>query len=336
MTAGSGGPAADHRLERRYRRLLACYPAEHRDSYGEEMLGVLLDGAAPDQRYPRPREAADLLWSATRRWLGRPARTVPSGSPWGDAVAVFGTLALVVLVGAQARELVGPLPYIAAAGDGWPWHLSWHVWLPLAVWLGVAFAALIDWRAGAVLAWAAAVVLVAPVIFPYAQNPMNPLLGLRGAVLGAVTAAALSVPGGVRRGAAVLGRRGLVPVVLAGVVAAGSAAGPAVVSVTSPDQGSDPRLHDALLLLPHPTVLALLLLAIMATPVPVRRRLLTITAPTATLVGGLQMLVGYEFRMPASAESITALEWVAVATAPVLVALLALRALRRSDRAEEA
>ena len=26
-------------LERRYRRLLACYPAEHRRTYGEEMIG---------------------------------------------------------------------------------------------------------------------------------------------------------------------------------------------------------------------------------------------------------------------------------------------------------
>jgi hypothetical protein len=333
VTAGPGEPLpAHHQLERRYRRLLAWYPADHRNSYDDEMLAVLLDGAEPDQRYPRPGEAANLLWSATRRRLGQPARTWLPGSPWGDAAAVFGTLALLVLVGTQARELVGPLPY----GVGWLAHLSWREWLPLAVWLGAMLAALIDWRVGAVVAWTAAVLLVAPGVVQYAENPMNPLLGLRGAVLGAITAAALSVPGGVRRGAAVLGRRGIAAAVLAGVVAAGSAAGPALVSVALPHLEPGPWIHDALLLLPHPTVLALLLFAALGTPAPVRRRLLTITAPTTTFVGGLQLMVGHEFRMPASADSIAALEWLALATAPVLVLLLGLGALRRWDGADAA
>ncbi len=33
-------------LERRYRRLLAWYPADYRRIYGEEMLGVLMAAAA--------------------------------------------------------------------------------------------------------------------------------------------------------------------------------------------------------------------------------------------------------------------------------------------------
>ncbi len=51
-------------LERRYGRLLACYPTAFRDEHGEEILSVLMAGAEEGQRWPRPAEAADLLRSA--------------------------------------------------------------------------------------------------------------------------------------------------------------------------------------------------------------------------------------------------------------------------------
>ena len=54
--AGAGRPARDPAgaavLERRYRRLLRCYPPSHREFHREEMLGVLLDTARPGQRTP--------------------------------------------------------------------------------------------------------------------------------------------------------------------------------------------------------------------------------------------------------------------------------------------
>jgi hypothetical protein len=56
---------ADHDLERRYRRLLAGYPAAFRREYEQEILSVLMAGAQPGQRWPRLAEAADLLRSAT-------------------------------------------------------------------------------------------------------------------------------------------------------------------------------------------------------------------------------------------------------------------------------
>ena len=37
-------------LERRYRRLLACYPPGYRAAYGEEMLAVALAAAEPGSR----------------------------------------------------------------------------------------------------------------------------------------------------------------------------------------------------------------------------------------------------------------------------------------------
>jgi hypothetical protein len=52
-------------LERRYRRLLACYPAAFRREHEQEILSVLMAGAEEGQRWPRPAEVADLLRSAT-------------------------------------------------------------------------------------------------------------------------------------------------------------------------------------------------------------------------------------------------------------------------------
>jgi hypothetical protein len=54
--------AAD--LERRYRRLLACYPAAFRREHEQEILSVLMAGAAEGQRRPRLAEFADLVMAA--------------------------------------------------------------------------------------------------------------------------------------------------------------------------------------------------------------------------------------------------------------------------------
>jgi hypothetical protein len=54
----------DPDLERRFRRLLACYPAAFRRRREREILTVLMAGAEKGQRWPRPAEVADLLRSA--------------------------------------------------------------------------------------------------------------------------------------------------------------------------------------------------------------------------------------------------------------------------------
>ncbi len=54
----------DSDLERRYRRLLACYPAAFRREHEQEMLSVLMTAAEQGQRWPRPAELADLLRGA--------------------------------------------------------------------------------------------------------------------------------------------------------------------------------------------------------------------------------------------------------------------------------
>jgi hypothetical protein len=48
-------------LERRYRRLLRCYPPGHRQVHREEMLGVLLATARPGQRTPGAGQTVNLV-----------------------------------------------------------------------------------------------------------------------------------------------------------------------------------------------------------------------------------------------------------------------------------
>jgi hypothetical protein len=69
------------RLERGYRRLLACYPASFRRESEEEILTVLLDTARDSQRRVGLAESADLIRGALRMRLrppGRPPRTLRS------------------------------------------------------------------------------------------------------------------------------------------------------------------------------------------------------------------------------------------------------------------
>jgi hypothetical protein len=74
-------------LERRYRRLLAWYPAEHRGVHGEEMIGVLLASAGPGQRRPRVADALDLIKSGLQARLRR-GRYDGSDTRWRDTLAV--------------------------------------------------------------------------------------------------------------------------------------------------------------------------------------------------------------------------------------------------------
>jgi hypothetical protein len=51
-------------LERRYRRLLAFYPASFRRQHEEEIVSVLMDGAREGQQRPRFAESVNLLTHA--------------------------------------------------------------------------------------------------------------------------------------------------------------------------------------------------------------------------------------------------------------------------------
>lgn len=57
-------------LERRYLRLLACYPRAFRHEHEQEILAVLMAGAAEGQKRPRLGESANLIKHALRMRLG--------------------------------------------------------------------------------------------------------------------------------------------------------------------------------------------------------------------------------------------------------------------------
>ena len=82
--AGQLGPARD-RLERGYRRLLACYPAAWRRAHEQEMLAVLMTAAPEGKPRPGLGEAA-ATWSRAGCWCGvsepATAQRLPGGTRW--------------------------------------------------------------------------------------------------------------------------------------------------------------------------------------------------------------------------------------------------------------
>ena len=95
------------RLERGYRRLLACYPRAFRRENEEEILAVLLACAQEDQQRPGPAASADLLKGALRAWL-RPARGQPRNVRAAIRLMYAGTavqLAVLVTVIATAGSV---------------------------------------------------------------------------------------------------------------------------------------------------------------------------------------------------------------------------------------
>ena len=97
-------PAGAAVLERRYRRLLRCYPPSHRAFHREEMLGVLLAAARPGQRTPSLRQAVNLAACG----LGIRVRRIPgwlAADAGQDALAVVSLIAPAVVVILIALEL---------------------------------------------------------------------------------------------------------------------------------------------------------------------------------------------------------------------------------------
>ena len=108
-------PPSRGRLERSYRRLLACYPAAYRRVHEEEMLAVLMTAAPDVKRRPGIAETADLIWGAVR------VRCQPSRNGaepgWRDALAVVSILLPLIVFITTAVQVAGVLPVIL---DGAP------------------------------------------------------------------------------------------------------------------------------------------------------------------------------------------------------------------------
>jgi hypothetical protein len=137
------------RLRRRYQRLLVTYPAGYRAAHGEEILGTLLEAAAPTQRFPSWREASSLLLGGLRL-RARQAATQSPARLWTDGLHLGVLLVVLVNLGG-ALELRFPL---------------WTVLVAVG-----ALAVLRGWGRTALAATAIATLAVARPLLPHFELP---------------------------------------------------------------------------------------------------------------------------------------------------------------------
>lgn len=112
-------------LERRYRRVLACYPRAFRREYEHEMLSVLMAGAAEGQERPRLGDATDLISGAI--WMRLRPR-----APWSQPNVVWGARLIYLCA---ALKLLGVPILPATPGSGAQpidIGISWGVFAVLA------------------------------------------------------------------------------------------------------------------------------------------------------------------------------------------------------------
>ena len=215
-------------LERRYRRLLRCYPPGHRQVHREEMLGVLLATARPGQRAPGARQTVNLVACGLAIRVRRALRSLADES-WQDALAVVSLITPVLMLIISAlgfavaiREaLVEHHAYpAAAAGPFWP---PW-----LVPFLGGPAVAMIGWlavvllgltgrrRAAAAIASIALALALSDLLAVVIQQsgawsgglPMFLITAGQGPVfIASLAACSLAFSAGPRRGLAIVGRR---------------------------------------------------------------------------------------------------------------------------------
>jgi hypothetical protein len=262
-------------LERRYRRLLAWYPAGYRRDHEEEMLGVLLAAARAGQRRPALADAADLIWGALRIRV----RTGPGplDPRWRDALAVCSVTAPVLLVGVAAGALLSP----AADHPGLIVSL-WAIIPAAPVLLGpVVLLALVLLRLRRAAALAALIVTAGLAVYAVRAPAYGSAGYMFWVILGALETAALACSAGPRRGLELLGRRATLAMTAA-AAAAGALLGAA--------------MENAAVTVPAPGVLALVLGSAAAAAAAIRspvigRRVLALLAipacPLTIAVSGL-------------------------------------------------
>jgi hypothetical protein len=153
-------PAAEA-LERRYRRLLAWYPAAYRAANGDELLGVALARSAPGQRWPELGEAVNLVVSGAGERLAGMLRQ-PDHRDTAAVLAVAGPL---LLTAGAVRTMASPflftpaLPIFVEPQQSLAPAIAFAAW-----WTLVALAGMLRWRrvaaAGACLGLAGQAVML--------------------------------------------------------------------------------------------------------------------------------------------------------------------------------
>ncbi|WP_433284620.1 hypothetical protein [Micromonospora sp. CA-244673] len=324
-------------MERAYRLLLACYPREHRQQYADEMLGVLLDDAEPDQRRPGARDVRDLLSGALRTHVHYSAARL-SDRTWRDAASALGLIAALALFAYAARL---PVLHFALLATGHPGGLGdvlpWQAWLLPVAWLVVAVLAGFGWRRSAAsLAGGAAALEVARAAGEYLAY--RSVFNLWPAVLAGMAAAALAVPAS-RSGAAVIGRWRLGVFTGATLLSAGT---PAIAALALPQPGSEAVRTSWIFTTGVDHIEALLLgagylvsaLAVVSTPASLRRRLLTLLVPVGAVLLLTRAGMGLLQRSvhDGISDGLHLAQWLALALAPVLAFAAAVAALHRRER----
>ena len=204
-------------LERRYRRLLACYPTAYRTEYGEEMIGVLLASTPADQDRPTKAAAFDLIGGGLRARF-RLLRTGDGDSPWRNTLAVFSVIAPVLVFATVAEGLVTSYAFVTKF-DALTFRYNNRVeGLAIAAAIGLAAvvicpllarrgrAAAKTGTAIAILAIVAAVAVMFQWLVDYGPYTWDSYLGL----MFVVEMVALIASPGPGRGWQLLGRKGLV------------------------------------------------------------------------------------------------------------------------------
>ncbi|WP_433244204.1 hypothetical protein [Actinomadura nitritigenes] len=217
-------------LEDRYRRLLACYPAAHREAHGQEMLDVLLSAARPGQTRPSLADTADLLWGAVRIRFRR-ALSGTVTSLWSDAFAITGFLAMLLLMVETVRfvldvpTLADVASHLGPRGSGLygllyffgtgPYWLAWAVIAVLA-WRGLHRQAAIG--ACTVTAVQVAFAAYGTAFQDYAYAYLGRDFAGTSLPLALLATASLVLSPGPRHGARLLGRGRLIGAVTAAAV----------------------------------------------------------------------------------------------------------------------
>lgn len=217
-------------LERRYRRLLSCYPAAYRTEYGEEMIGVLLASTQADQDRPTKADAFDLIGGGLRAWL-RLLRTGDGDSPWRNTLAVFSVIAPVLVFISVAGGYVTSIVFdntfpFAGRRTGHPPEAVIAATIALAAVVICPFLA----RRGRVAAMTATalvvIALAGPVVVMFAWFEADGFVDSWGSYLGFVLVfemVALLFSPGPGRGWQLLGRRGLIVLIATAAALAASA-----------------------------------------------------------------------------------------------------------------
>jgi hypothetical protein len=245
-------------LERRYRRLLRCYPSGQR----EEMLGVLLAAARSGQRAPGARQAVNLVGCG----LAIRARRAVAAGPWQDALAVVSLIIPVLMLIIAILDVAVTVRQQVVIDHAYPpgipfWRLGLvpelgGPALVLAGWLAVVLLGLTGRRRTAAVI-AAALLALALV------NPLGEVAQLAGAgyvavplllytanvspvVLASLAACSLAFSAGPRAGLAIAGKRRACLMIAALSVVSGYSAVAYLVSPSASLDGFGPLILDAL------------------------------------------------------------------------------------------